>query len=125
MIKKETLKKLAYIEANNLRNKITNSEKFKLDSKTIIARFKTNCIYGQITGNCDSVRSIELMNQCTATTVTGFGGDKVLYKEKILLARRKTILQMTPLEVYILNCGESEINKLVELIKAGKDVNTH
>ncbi len=48
-------------EANNLLKYATSDELSKLNFKRLDASRRDECIYGQMTGHCDSRRSMELM----------------------------------------------------------------
>ena len=58
---RKQLEKLVMQEASNLRNHATSEEKAKLNFYSLIPDMKSSCIYGQMTGNCNYNRSIELI----------------------------------------------------------------
>lgn len=51
-------------EIEMLREHTTEAEKSKLDFHLFNPHFKSKCIYGQLTGSCESVRAKELMDKC-------------------------------------------------------------
>jgi len=56
----KTFLKNVRIELNNLRLNATDEEKSKLDINKLNASDSIMCIYGQMTGHCNSKRAIEL-----------------------------------------------------------------
>lgn len=63
----ENLKDDVRKEAENLRKYATKEELEKLDFDKLDSSDRTRCIYGQMTGNCFSQRSAELINNCAIT----------------------------------------------------------
>tara|TARA_R110000796_G_scaffold38007_3_gene95994 strand:- start:120 stop:551 length:432 start_codon:yes stop_codon:yes gene_type:complete len=63
----KTLYKKVVVEAKKLRGLLTTKEKERLKPNTLDPVQRTGCIYGQITGNCDSERAIELIKACTVS----------------------------------------------------------
>lgn len=55
---------LVKTEAKNLRKFATKEELDKLIQEDFNPRHSDNCIYGLLTGNCDSPRAIELIKSC-------------------------------------------------------------
>jgi len=51
-------------EASNIRIHATNYEKSLLNRDTFYAHDVHSCIYGQMTGTCDSIRAAELIELC-------------------------------------------------------------
>lgn len=62
----QTLKKLIVEEAANLRIHATKKEIDNLSYDTLVGCSKTECIYGQMTGNCNSERAYELIKKCAS-----------------------------------------------------------
>lgn len=52
-----------YDEIETIREKATDEEKAKLDIWSFAPTDGRRCIYGQMTGQCDSVRAIEIMQK--------------------------------------------------------------
>lgn len=61
---KKELFALVQEEAILLRNNITEEEREKLDYDTLDPNDFCSCIYGQMTGHCNSVRAIDLIKKC-------------------------------------------------------------
>ena len=51
-------------EAKNIKQHATPEEISRLDFETLDPTKLKSCIYGQMTGNCDSYRGIELIEKC-------------------------------------------------------------
>ena len=56
------LRKLVRAEATKLRELLTDVEKSNLYFHSLNSKITDSCIYGQITGHCDSTRAVLLMN---------------------------------------------------------------
>lgn len=65
----EQLKADVLHEANNIKTHATAEEIASLDFETLDPNRVHRCIYGQMTGHCDSSRAIELIQKCTARYV--------------------------------------------------------
>ena len=68
----EQLKEDVRKEAEALRIHATKEERGRLDISDLDPSHARHCIYGQMTGHCDSNRSIELIELCTARYVRDF-----------------------------------------------------
>jgi hypothetical protein len=81
-------------EAEALRVHATKEELNKLDFENLDYSDRTRCIYGQMTGNCFSLRSAELINNCAITHFEDLPDavdeitDYVKEKEKYFLDKR-------------------------------------
>lgn len=64
--KEKQLQRLVRHEAKALRRNATEQEKGKLNAAKLIVDSRMSCIYGQMTGNCDSPRAIELIEKCAS-----------------------------------------------------------
>src|SRR5262245_41671762 len=60
----EQMKQLAIEEAIKLKKLITLAEAQRLNHISFNPNWKKDCIYGQLTGDCDSPRAYELIHQC-------------------------------------------------------------
>jgi hypothetical protein len=60
----EQLKEDVRKEAEALRVHATKEELQKLDAKLLRPESRYGCIYGSMTGDCDSFRAITLINKC-------------------------------------------------------------
>lgn len=69
----EQLKHDVLTEANNIKQHATEVEKAYLDFNTLDPSKMDKCIYGQMTGNCDSTRSIELISKCACRFIVDSG----------------------------------------------------
>lgn len=64
--RKQVMQKLVIEEATNLRNLISEEESENLDFRKLKTTNRHFCIYGQLTGDCDSRRAIYLMKKCAS-----------------------------------------------------------
>lgn len=129
--KLELYRKLALLvkeEANNLRINATVDEIGRLDIERLNPQSSTLCVYGQMTGDCESDRSIELINSCCSSrilnvkynnfnsrsfrkghrfnnNVSGIRADKMLF---------------SPIEIFLWYSTENDRVRLVEYIKGGE-----
>src|SRR5687767_8745177 len=62
----EQLKEDVRKEAEALKIHATKEERERLDFSALNSTSVTNCIYGQMTGHCDSERSLYLIGKCAA-----------------------------------------------------------
>lgn len=94
------------IEAKNLRKHATKSEISNLEAELVDAVVAHTCIYGQMTGHCDSPRAVELMHLCCERICT-----IDLQLNGVITAdhRRDSIKRsfFSPIEVYIM--GERDL----------------
>jgi len=92
-------------ELHALKKNATPSEIALLDIKTFKAYTKNQCIYGQMTGSCDSARAKEL----TPKTTNLYNHDRAVF---------------TPLEVYLLRlpreAKKSTHKRIINFLKGGQ-----
>ncbi len=103
-------------EANHLRGHATDEEKSKLNFDSLEPDLASKCIYGQMTGCCESERANDLYlkrfdDRCTRGK-TGLYSFSSLFKNDNFLDREI----LTPIEVYITLKG-SKNKKLIQYIK--------
>ena len=60
----EQLKEDVRKEAEALRKEATKEELARLNFKSLEPETRVGCIYGRMTGDCDSSRAIELISRC-------------------------------------------------------------
>lgn len=65
----QQLKDDVLTEANKIKQFATVEERSMLNFETLNPIKRQHCIYGQMTGDCDSVRAIELIEKCAARFV--------------------------------------------------------
>ena len=106
------LKELVREEARNLREKATKEELAKLDFEYLWPHYTDACVYGLMTGNCHSERSIELMNQCAPVFIEAWGQDKVI--KKITAADHLNEF-WSPIEDYIIKDEAKNYNLILYL----------
>ena len=70
MQNKEILYPLVIQEAKNLKKKLTQEEKQNLDFNSLNPRSYYSCIYGQISGDCENTRAVELIQECCKKVYT-------------------------------------------------------
>lgn len=61
----EELKKQVIIEVSNLKKYATKEELYRLNFDKLNPIDNSNCIYGQITGDCYNSRASDLIKKCT------------------------------------------------------------
>ena len=62
-MEKSEFLKIVSEEINNIKNKATKEEKNRLNFEGFRHQYPENCIYGQMTGRCDSSRAEELTSK--------------------------------------------------------------
>ena len=112
-------------EARLLKENATVEELSKLNFDTLDADHRGHCIYGQMTGNCDSYRSLELMKDTCIDRVMkrgsfGINGSLTsdLYVKKGLLDEYYREF-FSPIEIWIttdFNFGEGSPKRVKKLI---------
>lgn len=99
------MRQLVVEEATKLKNNISEEEKQKLSFQMLNHKSRVDCIYGQLTGNCDNDRARELMDKC-CTRVYSTGDEWFVEVEtcKIngnLTPKMRRELFFSPIEVFI------------------------
>lgn len=128
-MKKQELLDMVLVEANHLREYATKEEKDKLDFYCLDVNGSFSCIYGQMTGDCDSARACTLFNKVFSTI-----GDYYIDEEggEVLNKGIFTFIEwdiekdyneskiFSPIEVYITLKG-SKNRSLIQYIKGEID----
>ena|SRR5688572_13360352 len=125
-----TMKALATQEAKNLRQHATPEELGKLDLDHLDDNSPTRCIYGLMTGHCNSIRAQELILKCCTQVYKTEGLDDNLdaplngrpYKVPENKSRHNQYY--SPIEILIAPKygGEEAQKKLVEFLKGDSDI---
>jgi len=111
----ESLKELTIKEATNLKQHITKRERMKLNKKQFNPNRRVICIYGQITGDCTSLRAIELAKLCIGKVSV-----KQVEGTRISTTKPKSNYRFSPLEAYIYQYrGSGE--KIIDFLKGETD----
>jgi predicted nucleic acid-binding Zn-ribbon protein len=108
-------------EADNLRRHATTEELARLNFRVLRPKSKHLCIYGQMTGDCYSVRAAELLNLCSKpyskaahaiarSVADDYGRDRVADE----IGRNR---DYSPIETYICE-PNSNIKGLIEYLKS-------
>lgn len=114
----EVLIEYVRTEVKNLKKHATKEELDRLDFKTLVPALFQNCIYGQMTGNCNSARAVELMHLCTKvfiewnrfhTMKEGSFDHRIVFG----ITRGKH----TPLELYLLRSVETSNERIIKFLK--------
>ena len=99
---KEELIRLVKIEAEKLKQFTTENERSKLNFEKINADERHRCIYGQMTNDCFSPRSIELIEKCASKMYEINGKYKYLHSGTI---PTDTVIRcqgsFSPIEIFI------------------------
>ena len=98
MISKK-LKNLVKEEARNLRIHATKDERMKLDFETFDPEHSRRCIYGQMAGDCDSERAIELLN--ISTKPYAFDAEAKQTAQNTDFTDRRILREFSPIETNI------------------------
>lgn len=108
----ETLRELTIREATNLKQHATEVEKEKLTKKFFEPDNISRCIYGQMTGDCDSSRAVKLAKLCIGkVSVAGLESKRISQTKP-----RSAYARYSPLEAYIYQYrGSGE--KIIDFIK--------
>lgn len=64
MTRKQVMEQLVKKEAKNLKKNATLEEIKKLNFAQLFPQSVSYCVYGQLTGDCNSQRASELINKC-------------------------------------------------------------
>jgi hypothetical protein len=97
-------------EAEALRVHATSEELGRLDFEKLRPDNVTMCIYGQMTGNCDSPRATELITTCTRTYIESTSSLNDMELNKTFADFR-----WSPIEFYILQRGSKNANLIAYL----------
>ena|SRR6187402_3229214 len=114
--RKEVMHNLVKEEAKNLKKNATEKELKYLNFETLNPNNLFNCIYGQIGGNCDSIRSIELQKKC-CSRVYKRGGDLSDSKVNGSPKRLSRYSYWSPIEVFITQESNKENGNNERLVK--------
>lgn len=119
---KQQFKDRAIAEATAIRDNATEYEKSKLDFDEFNPDHACSCIYGLMTGDCRSERSVTLLNKCAMPffkvvdrAVTGNT------KFERSLAIPASEVPLSYLETYILHVDRDHNEKVVNFIKGIED----
>jgi hypothetical protein len=116
--------KMVRVEATHLRDNATKEEKSKLDFDELMVLNVSNCIYGQMTGNCNSYRAKELYTKKFDSMVSFYAKDigavakianPMTEKEKAVRSYRG-FGQYTPIELYVTSLAANN-EGLIKYIK--------
>lgn len=94
-------------------------ERANLDFKTFDSGDPSFCIYGQMTGDCRSKRSLELLNKCTVP----YSGSLVWLNKNVKDDFKGYYSGYSPIEFYI--CQRGAKNKtLIDFLKGNRETLT-
>lgn len=119
------LNKLVIKEINNLIIHATKTERRRLNYKYFNPNHTTKCIYGQMTGSCDSERAKQLLNKCAVPVSTDIDKNIISidkrYNKNFDKKGSYRSDVFSPIEVYVFrNRFNAEINdKIIKFIKTG------
>ena len=124
--RKQIMFKLVKEEADNLKNNLTLIERLKLSLTLLDPCSSTQCIYGQLTGDCDSDRAIELIKTCCSRAY-GFLFD-ITMKDSPVIGSPKKLSRgnfWSPIEVFIVQDENQDNGNNEQLVKYLKgEINT-
>jgi len=104
------LKEAAIIEIKNLRKYATKEQKGRLDFNTFKKNEQESCIYGQMTGNCNSLLAHKLMDKCAVGKFHSIRWDFSKISKKYTFVDRDIF--WTSLEGYIIETPDFNENIL-------------
>jgi hypothetical protein len=115
--------RMVRVEATHIRDNATKEEKSRLDFDELKPKTISNCIYGQMTGFCESKRAIELYPKSLYWirefdySNSDYNLHEALYRiEKTLLRGFNLDTSYTPLEMYAITKGANN-EGLIKYIK--------
>ena len=119
------LQELAISEAKALRRYTTPQQKASLSLDLFDPRDGEYCIYGQLTGDCDSIEATELAKKCAKglfSNSLSLIGKNEYYLESHYAphAKIRGTEYFTPLEVYIYN-RNADAKRILRYIKGDTD----
>lgn len=114
--------KLVIEEATALREHATKNEISHLSFENLEPSSKSECIYGQLTGDCYSPRATRLIEQCARRVYKGFHGVNITTKKDLNGSpiNKSRYEYWSPIEVFIAreNDDQEKLNaKLISFIK--------
>lgn len=113
------LKELVILEAINLKAHATKEELNDLNFENFDPHKPALCIYGQMTGECRSGRSLELLNKC----VVPYSDNLFEYDDKVEKDFKGYFSGFSPIEFYI--CRPKAKNKtLIDFLKGERETLT-
>lgn len=120
----KTMWELAIKEAKKLKKFATQEEKDSLDIETFNGESKMRCIYGQMTGHCESIRANELiLKSCekvySTKKVRNLANGKLNGKPNKVDTTLRTQIYVSPIEMLIFDnhAGIEAAKKLIPFIK--------
>ena len=128
----ELYKRLAELvkeEAKNLRINATAEELNNLTDTILSPDSPTKCLYGLMTGSCESSRAIKLINICCSVRIKNFKGimsdNYELSESSFLKAPRRNNwsiktenMRFSPIEVMLWLAPASDIKMLVKYLRS-------
>lgn len=87
---KERLIKMVTQEIENIKLHATKEEIDKLDILSLDPAVGSECMYGQMTGHCRSIRAVELIKKCTVKYTEG---GRAVYCE--IISKKDAIIEAT------------------------------
>lgn len=115
-MKKTEFLQMVLQEADHLREHATDEEKGKLDFSKLQITEAQHCIYGQMTGVCDSLRAFELYGKLFDGHGGGYETFSQLLHDGVFNPADEKEFALTPIEVYITMKG-SKNKSLISYIK--------
>lgn len=113
------LKELVISEAYALREHATQEERERLDFWRLRPMSDTDCIYGQMTGNCVSPRSMDLLKKCAvpfSESIVDYNSVDGGFHEERLDSNRC----FSAIEFYIYQ-DEAQNESLIEFLRDERD----
>lgn len=121
----KTLIELVKNEATNLREHASKEQLSKLNINRLNPNNQERCIYGQMTGNCDSKSAVKLMVKCAERVYTILDSenrfDRSILNGEPITSKRQ--FWFSPIEkyIYLRRNQPSELKKLVKYLKGETD----
>jgi hypothetical protein len=126
------LVKLMLEEVNNLKKYASEFELDQLHAGIIIIPMDARmCIYGHMTGNCESERAIELINQCCSERISNISFFKKEYidledftkneRQDNRSVRKSDNYRFSPLESFLWYATEEEIVSVIHYLNGQSD----
>ena len=112
----ETLKKLVISEATKLKFCATQTELSKLDFDNLSPESFERCIYGQMTGDCQSERASELLSCCAVPYSSDLDYLRRTSIKRFNVINRRKLLVFSAIEYYI-TCNDAKNRELIDFLR--------
>lgn len=114
---KKQLTELVRQEAANLKKFAYKKELKNLDFNELNPLEYSRCIYGQMTGHCNSPRAIKLIRQCAEKVIESVGPVSQSNEINGSPKNLKRYMFWSPIEVFVTHAIEKKNKALIDYLK--------